>query len=152
MRSRVHVEYCCLSVCLSVCLHACVACTSYIDLIFIVDVSGSIQSERVQRVREFLVSIVGDLDIGRDSTRVGVAYFSDDAFTAFTLDQYFNRQDVQEAIRYIPYLGGKTNIAAGLRITRTHLLQVTLTAFVFSLCLSVCLCVCVCACMCVSVV
>ena len=100
-------------------------CTSYIDLIFVVDVSGSIQSERIKMVREFLVSIVADLDIGLNSTRVGAAYFSDEAYVAFTLDQYWTIQDVQEAIRYIPYVGGKTNIAAGLTITRTDLLQVT---------------------------
>jgi len=99
------------------------ACTSYIDLIFVVDVSGSIQLERIKLVREFLVSIVADLDIGPTQTRVGAAYFSNDSYTAFTLDQYTTRQDVQEALRYIPYIGGKTNIAAGLRIARTNLLQ-----------------------------
>jgi len=107
-----------------VCVCLCAGCTSYIDLVFVVDVSGSIQSERMKHVREFLVEIVADIDVGPNSTRVGAAYFSDDAYTAFTLDQYSTRQDVQEAIRNIPYIGGKTNIAAGLRMTRTDLLEV----------------------------
>jgi len=102
-----------------------VACTSKIDLLFVVDASGSIQFERMKSVREFLVSIVADLDVGPTSTRVGAVYFSNESHTAFTLDQYNSRQDVQEAIRYIPYLGGRTNIAAGLRLARTHLLQAT---------------------------
>lgn len=100
-----------------------------IDLVLVVDVSGSIQSERIKMVREFLVSIVADLDIGPNATRVGAAYFSDESYVAFTLDQYMTRQDVQEAIRYIPYIGGKTNIAAGLRIARTDLLQVQYIPF-----------------------
>ena len=113
---------CDVFICLCVCL--CNAgCTSYIDLIFVVDVSGSVQFERMKLVREFLVSIVADLDIGPMATRVGAAYFSNDSYTAFTLDQYTTRQDVQEAIRYIPYIGARTNIAAGLRIARTTLLQ-----------------------------
>jgi len=103
------------------------ACTSYIDLVFVIDVSGSIQFERMNTVREFIVSIVADLDIGSTSTRVGAVYFSNDSYTAFTLDQYNSRQDVQEAIRYIPYIGGRTNIAAGLRLARTGLLQVYIT-------------------------
>ena len=103
------------------------ACTSYIDLIFIVDVSGSIQFERIKIIREFLVSIVADLDIGPNSTRVAAAYFSNESYTAFTLDQYNTRQDVQEAIRYIPYIGGKTNIASGLRVARTEILQARIT-------------------------
>jgi len=111
------------------------ACTSYIDLVFVIDVSGSIQFERMNTVREFLVSIVADLDIASTSTRVGAVYFSNDSYTAFTLDQYNSRQDVQEAIRYIPYIGGKTNIAAGLRLARTRLLQVrsTTTGMQYSL-------------------
>ena len=55
------------------------ACTSYIDLIFVVDVSGSIQFERIKMVREFLASVVADLDIGPNSTRVGAAYFSNES-------------------------------------------------------------------------
>ena len=101
-------------------------CTSYIDLIFVVDASGSIQFERMKKIREFLVSIVADLDVGPNATRVGAVYFSNNSYTAFTLDQYWTRQDVQEAIRYIPYIGAKTNIAAGLRRARTELLQVQL--------------------------
>ena len=107
-------------------------CTSYIDLLFIVDVSGSIQFERINVVREFLVSIVADLDVGPTATRVGAVYFSNDSHVAFHLDQYTTRQDVQEAIRYIPYIGAKTNIAAGLRKARTDLLQAS-TALHFSL-------------------
>jgi len=115
---------CDVFICLCVCVCLCNAgCTSYIDLIFVVDVSGSVQFERMKLVREFLMSIVADLDIGPTATRVGAAYFSNDSYTAFTLDQYTTRQDVQEAIRYIPYIGARTNIAAGLRIARTTLLQ-----------------------------
>ena len=105
------------------CVCLITACTSYIDLVFVVDVSGSIHSHRIDSVREFLTSIVADLDVALTSTRVGAVYFSNSSYTAFTLDQYTNRQDVQEAIRYIPYIGLKTNIAAGLRLARTHLLQ-----------------------------
>ena len=110
-----------------------IACTSYVDLILIIDVSGSIQFERIGVVREFIVSIIADLDVGPNSTRVGAVYFSEEAYAAFSLDQYQSRQDVQEAIRYIPYIGGRTNVAAGLRVARTNLLQANRAARALSL-------------------
>jgi len=120
-----------------------VACTSKIDLVLIIDVSGSIQFERINVVREFLVSIMADLDIGPTSTRVAAVYFSDEAYTAFPLDRFQSRQDVQEALRYIPYIGGRTNVGAGLQIARTNILNVycflppPLSVFILSL--SVCM-------------
>jgi len=85
--------------------------------------SGSVQRHRAKAVRELLVSVVADLDVGPNATRVGAVYFSNASDTAFTLDQYTTGQDVQEALRRIPYAGGKSNIAAGLRAARNHLLQ-----------------------------
>jgi len=92
-------------------------------VIFVVDVSGSVQRHRVKAIRELLVSVVADLDVGPSATRVGAVYFSDASDTAFTLDQYTTRQDVQEALRRIPYAGGKSNITAGLHAARNHSLQ-----------------------------
>ena len=99
------------------------ACNSQVDVVFVVDVSGSVQRHRVEAIRELLVSVVADLDVGPNSTRVGAVYFSNASDTAFTLNQYTTRQDVQEALRRIPYAGGRSNIAAGLRTARYHFLQ-----------------------------
>ena len=102
------------------------ACTRHVDdVIFVVDVSGSIEKHRVEAVRELLVSVVAALDVGPTATRVGAVYFSNASNIAFKLDQYTTRQDVQEAIRSIPYTDGRSNLAAGLRTARRHLLQVS---------------------------
>ena len=102
------------------------ACTRHVDdVIFVVDVSGSVQGHRVKAIRELLVSVVADLDVGPNATRVGAVYFSSASHIAFKLDQYTTRQGVQQAIRRIPYTGGYSNLAAGLRTARHHLLQVS---------------------------
>lgn len=41
------------------------------DIVFVIDSSGSIRSERFPRVLEFVESIVSDLDVHPDRTRVG---------------------------------------------------------------------------------
>jgi len=92
------------------------------DLVFVLDASGSIQRERMNFVREFIVSVVNNLEIGLSATRVGAVYFSTSAFVAFTLDAYTNRQDVAQAIRAIPYIGSTTNIADAQRQARIGVL------------------------------
>lgn len=72
----------------------------------------------------FAASIVRQLDVGPDRTRVGLIYWSDQAVVGFRLDRYDNRQDVIQAISYSPYLGGKTNTAAALRLLRQDVFQV----------------------------
>ena len=96
---------------------------------FVVDASGSIQWERMNFVREFIVSVVNNLDIGLSSTRVGAVYFSTSAYVAFTMDAYTNRQDVAQAIRAIPYIGNTTNIADAQRKARLGVLGVRLFLF-----------------------
>ena len=41
------------------------------DIVFVVDSSGSIRSERFPLVMQFIQSIVENLDVGQERTRVG---------------------------------------------------------------------------------
>jgi collagen type VI alpha len=98
-------------------------CSAYIDLVFVIDASGSVQWERMPNVTQFLIDIVGDLDIGPNSTQVGAIYFNSTTRTAFTLNQYTTRQDIQQALRAIPFLGGMSNVSGALRTARTSMFQ-----------------------------
>ena len=57
------------------------------DIIFILDASGSIGYDNFERMKSFLVSLVGVLDIG-GQTRVGLVQFSDNAKEVFSLNTY----------------------------------------------------------------
>jgi von Willebrand factor type A domain len=102
------------------------ACSAYIDLVFIIDSSGSIQWERVNYVRQFLASVVNGLDIGPTATQVGAVYFSTSASVAFTLSQYNTRQDVAQALLGMPYIGNTTSLADAQRKARTGIFGVSI--------------------------
>jgi len=83
---------------------------------FVLDSSGSVDRVRFNVVKEMVVSVISALDIRPNRTRVGLIYFSNNAFIAFNLNDYGQvKQDVIEAIRRVPYLGNLTNTAAALR-------------------------------------
>ena len=63
-----------------------------IDLVFVIDASGSIRNERFPVVLNFITSIVAQLDVHPDRTRVGAIWFSDTAGVQFNLNQYSTRQ------------------------------------------------------------
>lgn len=92
-------------------------------MVFLLDSAGSIHLERWQNLTNFAADIVRQLDVHPNRTRVGLIYWSDSAFVAFHLNQYPTRQDVIQAITYAPYLGGKTNTAAGLQLLRETAFQ-----------------------------
>ncbi len=58
-------------------------CDGQVDLMFILDSSGSIGRERFLKVREFIQDIIAALDVHEDRTRVGLVYWSNDAYDGF---------------------------------------------------------------------
>jgi len=71
---------------------------------------------RFDDVMEFVVDVVGMLEIGNDKTRVAVIVFSDETVIKFHLNQYKTTKDVQDAVLLIEFPGGKTNISGSLRV------------------------------------
>ena len=53
-------------------------CESSIDLMFILDSSGSIGSGTFENVRNFVINVVSDLTLSEERNRVGVIEFSDE--------------------------------------------------------------------------
>jgi len=69
-------------------------CQGAADVVFAIDVSGSIRQERFGLIREFFVSIVENLEVFNDRVRVGALTFSDSATLQFRLNERVSRQDV----------------------------------------------------------
>ena len=81
---------------------------------FVLDSSGSIGSTNFQKMRNFVKTVVNDLDIGLRRTQVGVIVFSSTASISFHLNTYSDRQSLTAAVDRIHYIGGGTKTANAL--------------------------------------
>ena len=90
---------------------------SGIDLVFVLDGSGSITATRFQLIREFAESVSNTLTIGPQDSLVGVIVFSGSASIEFNLQQHTSKATLLPAINPgIPYPTGGTNTAAALQL------------------------------------
>jgi len=98
------------------------ACANRLDIAFIVDASSSLMQQNKNRnfgyVRHFLERFVTNFGISFTGVRVSFTVFSNYASVRMTLDQTWDLQQVSQVIKGLPYIGGDTNIASGLRATR----------------------------------
>ncbi|KAK7502428.1 hypothetical protein BaRGS_00006381, partial [Batillaria attramentaria] len=96
-------------------------CESTGDVTFILDSSGSVGEVNFDRVRNFTISAIRDLEIDNGFFRVAVVTFSDSANIEFYLNSYVTKDEIVNAIRNIPYVYGFTHTADALRRTRTEI-------------------------------
>ncbi|XP_065901690.1 adhesion G protein-coupled receptor E2-like [Dysidea avara] len=87
-----------------------------IDLVFVLDGSGSVGSDRFQMIREFTMKIANSLTIGSQDSLVGVIVFSSSASIHFSLLQHTNATTLEQALNSIPYPGGVTDTAEALQL------------------------------------
>ena len=95
------------------------ACRQKIDLVFVVDSSGSIQAageDNWSRILDFIVRIVNTLIIGPDDARVGLIVFSDDAFNELFLRDTTDRVSLLTKILSLRFRDGRTDTAFGLSL------------------------------------
>ena len=84
---------------------------------FLVDGSGSIErqgSGNFQRAKDFLKSIIEEFDISRDGTNVAFVLFASRVQVIFSLNEFYNKADIQRAVQAVPYPAGGTKTGAGL--------------------------------------
>ena len=67
-------------------------------MVFVLDKSGSIRKERFPKVLDFVASLIMNMDVGPDRTRIGIASWSDSAAAEVRLNQYDTREDVVQAV------------------------------------------------------
>ena len=101
--------------------YSCVGCTSGIDIVFLLDSSGSIGSRNFVTMKNFVNNIVSNFDIGDNQARIGIIEFSTNASLILPLGSINNTNQLNTFIGNISYIG---------RGTRTDLaLNLLLTAF-----------------------
>jgi len=97
-----------------------------LDLVFVLDTSGSIGTERFGFIREFVEEIVKVLDIGveENQTLVGVILFATDAAIHFNLNNFTDANALLLAINPgLPYSRGLTYTNEALDLLRTSALD-----------------------------
>ncbi len=90
--------------------------TKKIDVVFVLDSSGSIQHENFHYLLEFTSEIIRGLNIGSDYTRASVVTFSNNAQVEIFLDDYNNKYDIMHAIQMIRYQGFSTYTEAAFHM------------------------------------
>ena len=100
-------------------------CEKPLDICLIIDSSGSIRdnnppdgTDNWQLQLEFLATLIGAFTIGPDDTRVGAMVFSEQVRLAFSLNPYSTKDEIQNAIRNLAYMGSTTNTPEALIQTK----------------------------------
>ena len=92
-------------------------CTKSLDLVFVMDLSGSVKDEYEMSV-QFAHLVVYGLNMLYDRTRVGVVTFATTVGDQFYMNTYSSKEAILNALNF-HHKGGKTNTQAALNVMRT---------------------------------
>lgn len=85
------------------------------DIVFLIDGSNSIGQTNFYFVRDFLASIIQNLNVGSDGIQVGLVQYSTHAETEFYLNSYLSKAEMLSHIRGLRLKGGtRINTGAAL--------------------------------------
>uniref|UniRef100_A0A8C0Z835 Collagen alpha-3(VI) chain n=1 Tax=Cyanistes caeruleus TaxID=156563 RepID=A0A8C0Z835_CYACU len=76
------------------------------DIIFLLDGSLNVGNANFPFVRDFVATLVNDLDVGSDKMRVGLVQFSDTPKTEFSLYSYQTKSDIIQRLGQLRPKGG----------------------------------------------
>ncbi|CAH1788338.1 unnamed protein product [Owenia fusiformis] len=96
-----------------------VTCNGQMDIVFVVDSSGSIGEADFEKVTNFIQGLVDNLEITNGLYRIGLLTFADEGQVVFHLNDYNTRSEILNAISSVQYTKGATNTARGLELMRT---------------------------------
>ena len=95
-------------------------CNAKTDLVFALDSSGSVGRENFQKLLNFVISIIEEMNIQSEGTRVGLMTFSSRAYISFPMNKYEHLDQVKRAILTTPYRYGDTYTADALQLLREY--------------------------------
>ncbi|KAI6648018.1 Collagen alpha-6(VI) chain-like [Oopsacas minuta] len=97
-------------------------CTRSVDVVFLLDQSGSISSSDFSLALDFISRIINafsDEDLAdEDGTRFGLSLFGSFYTTVFYLSSYKSKEDYDNAIDNITKIGGGTQLGSALNLTQ----------------------------------
>lgn len=84
------------------------------DLLFLIDSSGSIESQDYQKMKDFMKSVIGKSVVGEQDVRIGIMQYSTVQQLEFPLDRYYTKDEMSKAIDGIRQLGGGTHTGGAI--------------------------------------
>ncbi|CAB3986054.1 protocadherin Fat 4-like, partial [Paramuricea clavata] len=96
-------------------------CQTSVDLVFLLDGSGSVRANNFGKVKEFVKKVVDFFNIGTTGTHIGVVQFSTKPVTEFNLIRHFTKSGMKNAVDRIPYRRGYTYTADALNHLRSKI-------------------------------
>lgn len=90
------------------------------DLVFLLDQSGSIESNNYTTMKNFVVDLIKSFKVSKELVRVGLAQFSSSFQHQFYLNQFFSEEAVSKQVVDLWQAGGGTNIGLALRSIREY--------------------------------
>ena len=87
------------------------------------DSSGSIGAADFKKEQAFLISLLRNLELGDNKTRVALINFNTNPTELFNLQNFKDIKNVEKIINAINYNGGGTNTAGALKLANDKLLQ-----------------------------
>ncbi|KAM3862171.1 collagen alpha-3(VI) chain-like [Diretmus argenteus] len=79
------------------------------DIIFLIDGSDNTGSAGIAHIRDFILSIVQQLEVQPDRVRVAVVQYADRVKTEFSLNSHNNKPAVLSAIKRLRQVGGRSS-------------------------------------------
>jgi uncharacterized protein YegL len=84
-----------------------------LDLMFVIDASGSVREEFVQQL-SVVKTVLNNLAVGPNSVRVSLIQYATSVYTRFKFNTYTNRADMLDQIDHLGTAGSLTNTGAAL--------------------------------------
>ncbi|KAG7232267.1 hypothetical protein INR49_009312, partial [Caranx melampygus] len=91
-----------------------------LDIIFLVDSSGSISDEGYQKMKEFMKSIIRKSTIGKNQVHIGVMQYSTRQKMEFRLTDIYSKDRMLEAIDNMKHMKGGTLTGRAIREVSNH--------------------------------
>ncbi|XP_026518867.1 collagen alpha-6(VI) chain-like, partial [Terrapene carolina triunguis] len=85
-----------------------------LDVVFVIDGSGSISPEQYQTMKKFMIDLVKKSDVAPDRVQFGAVKYSDEPETFFYLNTYTTKSEIVEAIQNDVTKGGSTYTAKAI--------------------------------------
>ncbi|XP_053400754.1 collagen alpha-1(XII) chain-like [Mercenaria mercenaria] len=94
-----------------------------VDIIFVLDGSGSEGQKNFDKQLDFVSNITEQFEIGENDTRVALVTFSTAVHNEFDLNRYYNKTVLLSHIAKARYYNGETNTHLALQYVRVHTLN-----------------------------
>ncbi|XP_072314073.1 uncharacterized protein [Eucyclogobius newberryi] len=88
-----------------------------IDLVFIIDSSRSVRPSEFEKAKEFLQDMVDTMEIGSDSTRVGLVNYASTFKIEFVLKTYSDKTALKKALSRVEPLASGTMTGLAIKAT-----------------------------------